>query len=278
MRKHISATGLRQPIDRKIGSFCRMAGQLWRSTCLALAIFGPVLTCSVQAQTGDGRPQEYIESSSPLPGGGVVTTVMQPGSIGPTVSISGNVPQGTAAGNEASVLVRESQPSNEAPRIAQVSVGNQGVANTQPTLNPVPQYGTTIQQPVTGTVQQVPVLGMPVAWDRSLSPTRNWGCGCLGFGRGNQVGYNQPVLAPAPLAGVQPPPTMFPSTVPGSGMQQLTPTVPFVPAPQRQTYTPLVQLQNLPAGTYLGQGIIGSPKAYVDGQPVRNLLRYLIIP
>jgi hypothetical protein len=29
---------------------------------------------------------------------------------------------------------------------------------------------------------------------------------------------------------------------------------------------------------YPGQGIFGSPKMYVDGQPVRNLMRYLIIP
>ena len=40
-------------------------------------------------------------------------------------------------------------------------------------------------------------------------------------------------------------------------------------------YTPLLRLQNMPAGTYLGQGIIGQPTAYVDGQPIRNLLRYV---
>ena len=40
-------------------------------------------------------------------------------------------------------------------------------------------------------------------------------------------------------------------------------------------YSPLLKLQNMPIGTYLGQGIIGQPTAYVDGQPVRNLLRYI---
>jgi hypothetical protein len=40
-------------------------------------------------------------------------------------------------------------------------------------------------------------------------------------------------------------------------------------------YNPLLKLHNLPVGTYLGQGIIGQPTAYVDGQPVRNLLRYV---
>ncbi len=40
-------------------------------------------------------------------------------------------------------------------------------------------------------------------------------------------------------------------------------------------YSPLVKLQNLPPGTYLGQGIIGQPTAYVDGQWLRNLFRYI---
>ena len=40
-------------------------------------------------------------------------------------------------------------------------------------------------------------------------------------------------------------------------------------------YTPLIQFRNMPPGTYLGQGLIGQPTAYVDGQPIRNLLRYV---
>ena len=40
-------------------------------------------------------------------------------------------------------------------------------------------------------------------------------------------------------------------------------------------YTPLIQFRNMPPGTYLGQGFIGQPTAYVDGQPIRNLLRYV---
>lgn len=33
--------------------------------------------------------------------------------------------------------------------------------------------------------------------------------------------------------------------------------------------------RNMPPGTYLGRGFLGQPKAYVDGQPVRNLLRFV---
>ncbi len=40
-------------------------------------------------------------------------------------------------------------------------------------------------------------------------------------------------------------------------------------------YTPLLPLVQPNPRTYLGQGIIGQPTAYVDGQPLRNLLRYV---
>ena len=40
-------------------------------------------------------------------------------------------------------------------------------------------------------------------------------------------------------------------------------------------YQPIVRLANIKPGTYLGQGIIGQPTAYVDGQPIRNLMRYI---
>ena len=39
-------------------------------------------------------------------------------------------------------------------------------------------------------------------------------------------------------------------------------------------YTPLLPLVNA-QGARLGQGIIGQPTAYMDGQPLRNLLRYI---
>lgn len=41
---------------------------------------------------------------------------------------------------------------------------------------------------------------------------------------------------------------------------------------------PLIPIRNLPPSTYMGQGLFGQPKAFVDGQPIRNLFRFLIIP
>lgn len=37
----------------------------------------------------------------------------------------------------------------------------------------------------------------------------------------------------------------------------------------------VLPFRNMPPGAYLGQGLIGQPTAYVDGQPLRNLLRYV---
>ena len=38
---------------------------------------------------------------------------------------------------------------------------------------------------------------------------------------------------------------------------------------------PLIKLRTLPPSTYVGQGILGQPKAYVPGEPVRNFFRYI---
>ena len=37
----------------------------------------------------------------------------------------------------------------------------------------------------------------------------------------------------------------------------------------------LLAFRNMPPSAYLGQGLIGQPTAYVDGQPFRNLFRYI---
>lgn len=43
---------------------------------------------------------------------------------------------------------------------------------------------------------------------------------------------------------------------------------------QSQAYRPIYPLAS-PQASYVGQGILGQPKAYVSGQPVRNFLRYI---
>ena len=61
--------------------------------------------------------------------------------------------------------------------------------------------------------------------------------------------------------------------VPQFGAQGARWWTPFVQG--SGAYTPILDLTPNNAGTYLGQGIIGQPTAYVNGQLLRNLLRYL---
>lgn len=45
---------------------------------------------------------------------------------------------------------------------------------------------------------------------------------------------------------------------------------------QYSSYRPTIPNQSLPHGVYVGEGLIGQPKAYVDGQPLRNFLRFVL--
>ena len=87
----------------------------------------------------------------------------------------------------------------------------------------------------------------------------------LGYQQGYQQGYPQGYQQ-----GYQLQPTLG---TPQFGAQGARWWTPFVTG--SGAYPPLVRLQNLPPGTYLGQGIIGQPTAYVDGQWLRNLFRYI---
>lgn len=70
------------------------------------------------------------------------------------------------------------------------------------------------------------------------------------------------IMDPQPRAtGVRPGQTYTPLPHPG-----YAPTM---------TYKPLVPMMAVPQQYYFGRGIIGQPKLYVPGQPIRNVLRYL---
>lgn len=49
---------------------------------------------------------------------------------------------------------------------------------------------------------------------------------------------------------------------------------PYAVAP-RVGYRPLLPIARPPASYYVGRGLLGQPKVYVPGQPLRNALRYL---
>ena len=88
--------------------------------------------------------------------------------------------------------------------------------------------------------------------------------------------------APSPIQ-LPPPPAVTTSayppvaTVPAAcGTPACSPPV-LLPPPASPTirYRPVIPVGRPPRPVYLGQGWLGQPKVYVEGQPIRNFFRYL---
>ncbi|MGI9516659.1 MAG: hypothetical protein ACR2NP_06430 [Pirellulaceae bacterium] len=211
-----------------------MRSKLNTIALLTLCVAVPV--CGQQS-----GPVEYIESTSPLPGGGFVSSVFYPGQ-----TVPGHL-------DETSLNV---------PLVAQQSVLNQQLpANAAPAATAPVQYVV----PQAAPAWNVPTLGIPAAWDRSM---RAAGCAC----RPNTVA--QPQLAAPPRQYIAPPQQYIvppaatqPPTLGQTGYRTaLNPVV---------TNGNAVQIQNMPPNTYMGRGVFGGPSQYVDGQPVRNLFKFI---
>ena len=252
-----------------------------------LVMLGTFLVDSdlVSAQSRPITAQEYIQSTSPLPGGGSVTSRSAPGQKTQTITTIAQLPSvGTAQSfvtptpgfvpkqfstetqlpsnlaNQALNSGSYPYPTNALPNYTayrQVSTLNLGPAETR-----VAQNCATCNQNG-GFANQSPALptqlNFPVPNTNVQPPPP-------------PVSFQQPNLqAPAPTYQ----PNFQPGTIgtPQYGAQGANWYTPFVTG--SGVYTPIIKLGNLPPGTYLGQGWIGQPTAYVDGQPFRNLLRYL---
>ena len=256
---------------------------------------------------GQNQSVEFIESSSPLPDGGKVVSRSTPGNEIQTVTTSPTNSSRSVLDNRSSVnetsqrnsvlkqaattsitpQYRYPYPASRgiAPRIAQgglfyppvrasrtctncavpFQLPTLGISGTTTTARQVygtgnccaPQINptTTLQVPalqapvlqVQPPASQVPSLAVPQQNPAAFSP---------GFNPGFQA--------------VPPPPGVG---TPQFGSQANTFWTPFVTG--SGVYQPVIRIANLRPGTYLGQGIIGQPTAYVDGQPLRNLLRYI---
>ena len=210
--------------------------------CLTLTF-----TCAsaVFAQSSNSVMQrEFIRSSSPLSNGHRVTSSYTPGQNQPPqvrVELANSYTPIQSRG----VVQTTYQPQYQAQRVV------------DPYAPRVSQYGQTV------TAYQVPANQRPTL---GIGPVSRTGyvnnCGCGVQSTANYVPVNNLQTG----AAVSAPPATFGSQPQTFGIQ---PTVGNGP------YRPIVTLRNLPAGTYLGQGIVGQPKAYVDGQPVRNFIRYI---
>ncbi len=215
--------------------------------CIVLMLF-----CSVSWGQQTNRPQEYIESSSPLPGGGVVTSIVYPGQD--NSPLRGQMPVLTI--QEAST-----RSANLRPQSVLASPANKP-AQTQLSSAQFPASLTAATTVVVPT-PRVPTLGVPTRWNASLLPSCTT---CK-----PQSAAVAP-LGPVNLTGISPPAAMLPPALPRQTVQSNS------VGNTRNAYVPLVQLRNMPPNVYAGQGIFGSPKLFVDGQPIRNLFRYIMIP
>ncbi|GEM_PF-1792070 len=259
--------------------------------CLALAICltqSPVLlfgqTSRLLANGNDGTKEvnaEWVESSSPVIGGGAVTTTYFPQSGSSLTSL-----QEPGINGELAMI------GSQRPQLAGVSPIGSAMGN-QPGANyaPIPTGNGGFLVP---TVTYVPMNGSTLAnYQQNLQQVNYQGAvpGCVNC---QSNGLTQPTqyqqIPYQPMAAAQTP--MLPATNGGiygpiSPNAQLNPAVPGFygvqnagvngAAPANSGYRSLVP-RTLPAGTYIGQGWLGQPKAYVSTQPVRNFFRYLIVP
>jgi len=202
-----------------------------------------------------------------------------------------------SASNAGSAVSAAQQAQSQAIQLAQQAQSQQALAQqtliqAQQAQARAAQLAQVTQPAVRQTVYQQSTLGLGGPQYRTAQ-----NCACTPAYNPqtyNQMGaaYQTPALNPNVGAGLGVAPQNFqPYGATGTGFAQPnfqmpagfgTPQfgaqgarwwTPFVSG--SGAYSPLLKLQNMPVGTYLGQGIIGQPTAYVDGQIVRNLLRYI---
>lgn len=209
------------------------------------------LGTETQARTTEYNA-EWVESSSPV-AGGVVSTTHFPGTGNTITTVRENVvPAGP-------YLTSTPLAQQTAPTYAAIPTGNGNY------LVPTVQYVPMNSGMAAGTPYQVaavPYGTCASCQTQMLTQPTAFQPGVVQQPFANQ----QPVLAPQ-SGGVYGP------------MQQPG----FYPVPQTQPqagqggYRALIP-RSLPAGTYIGQGWAGQPKAYVSNQPFRNIIRYMTLP
>lgn len=237
-------------------------GILMMAGCAVMAV--PRSAAGQNQPPAFNDPREYVQSSSPLGDGSQITSR-------------------SVAGGDSRIYLSQASQGYQSYSPTPVMTGYQpaGPWQSAPWGAVAPnQQGTGYGYPTTA---QVPTntLGLPPVGQ---------GWGQAGAGAYQQTNYSVPPnCSSCTGAGVYPMQVQYPGQPPvqyppqpsyTSGFQPMQPQswgVPTDPvSANRVNYSPVLGLRNLPPGTYLGQGIVGQPKAYVDGEPVRNLFRYIL--
>ena len=189
-----------------------------------------------------------------------MTTLLMVG----TIQAQSNQSQSTNTGNQSSLarqyeFVQSSSPLGNGRTVTRTQFTDQRRSELSISAPPVARTSqlqprrTAFQQPAANTV---PALGTPPAQlpnpnliAPNFGPNRNPNCSSCAPNR-NYYGQVYPY-----------PVNNRPAT--------FGPT--YNNGPQ-----PLLRLRTLPANAYIGQGIIGQPTAYVPGEPLRNVIRYIM--
>jgi len=250
-----------------------------RVALLAIAMLG-WNAASVSAQN-DSR--EFIESSSPLADGERVISRSEPGrGVQTVITVS---PESIARRAERE---RQNRLDLTAHREARsTSSGDEGAASSgMGNRYPYPAVNRVAFAPNPQVAFQAPTLG--IGRVTTAQRAQIFDCQCRPQ---NYLVQQVPIPATqspalqAPSLSIQDGTTTgLGSTQPGAFQQVASqPQLAFQNngswwdpiATGSGVYRPIIRLSNVKPGTYLGQGIVGQPTAYVDGQPIRNLMRYI---
>ena len=202
-----------------------MGSVLVLSATLVLAL--PV--CGWGQQRPTAASQQYRFASSPLVGGGKVTSQSVPGNPSQILTTVSGLPS--------------PRPANAEPATVPTS-GREESLSRLPVMNAGPRNYN----------YQAPTLGMgpsrprPVVNDcqcKATQPTTfQVGSGLLPASSTNAGDGTRYVIS---------------NENSGAGNAAFDPT----------------RYQNLPPGTYMGESLFGKPQAYVDGEPIRNIFRFM---
>ena len=281
---------------------------LWRRILTGWALFlhlvflGRVEAQRVEAQRAEAY--EYMSASSPLKNGWTVTSQSVPGRPISTVVTPAPLTPATAtptslpgmSGNAAGVTLVPTSGQYPASAVGGTAP-NQGIWPTATGANPavggswvwVPNQGVgttpggvpVITQPTLGitSTNALKPASVPQAGGAVVPGAAN--CNCNPASAGMVASTVPPYTTGVPAVPFAPP-SGLPGTVPTSMTQPngtgaagasaaTTAYYPYLTG----NFQPIVATKNLPPGTYMGRGMLGQPTAYVDGQPMRNLFRYV---
>jgi hypothetical protein len=262
---------------------------------------------SALAQKPVMSAQEYIQSTSPLAGGGSVTSIAQPGQSVQTIATIASLPPATAP--QQPTVATGFTPRGNAPIgtgvIAQPYGSQAGAVGTNTRYAYPSSNQPTMASPINTNTMFAATATAPggtVANNTSQFSARDYQNQALAAAAmprpvtNTSYRQNNPAIMATPTGqfnyGVQygqtvPNATQANYQVPAAsaGVPQINIQVPGQTAtmpgtnvagtvPSLNSTVP-VNYQNMPPGYYSGKNISGKVKNYVDGQAIRNLFRFI---